>query len=181
MEEKKVTGWEDLASYGLEDADEAALLEAQRECTFIWVNKDGHPLGVIVNYIFRNGSLWLTATSKRPRIAAIRANPKVSVAISSKGSGITARRSLTYKGECVIHEDDATKKWFFTEFGHAMRPGAPDRAREFAAFLDSPFRVVLEVKPTRATRFDGAKMWAAAPSAGPTDGDAGFNPDTDAH
>src|ERR1700712_3670530 len=110
MEEKSVAGWENLTEYGLEDRDEADLLDAQRECTFIWLNKDGHPLGVIVNYIYRNGSLWLTATSKRPRVAAVRANPKVSVAISSKGSGITARRSLTYKGECVVHEDEATKQ-----------------------------------------------------------------------
>lgn len=167
-------GWEDLGRYGLDDDDVAQLLSAQRECTFIWINKDGHPLGVVVNYIYRRGSLWLTATSKRPRIAAVRSNPRVSVVISSKGSGIAARRSLTYKGLCTVHDDDATKQWLIPEFSAAMRPNEPDRAKAFAERLDSPFRVVVEVKPLGLTGFDGNKMWSDAHAAGPTDGEPGF-------
>lgn len=174
-----VLGWENLSRYGLEDNDADELLAAQRECTFIWLSKEGHPLGVIVNYIYRRGSLWLTATSKRPRIAAVRANPKVSLAISSKGSGIASRRSLTYKGICTVHEDEATKQWLISELSAAMRPGDPERAREFAELLDSPLRVVLEVVPTSRTGYDGGKMWAAAPTAGPAAGESGFNAELD--
>lgn len=179
MSADPIPGWEDLSRYGLDDHDVEELLGAQRECTLIWVNKGGHPLGAIVNYIHRRGSLWLTATSKRPRVAAVRANPKVSIVISSKGSGITSRRSLTYKGICTVHEDEATKQWLISELSAAMRPGDPERAREFAALLDSPLRVVLEVKPISRTGYDGGKMWAAAPTAGPADGEPGFDAERD--
>lgn len=174
MSEHSVSGWEDLSRYGLDPSDEQTLLASQRECTFIWTNKDGHPLGAIVNYIEHDGRLWLTATSKRPRVAAIRADPRVSLTISSKGSGITARQSITVKGTCVVHDDEAIKQWFFAAFSTALRPGDPARAAEFARLLNSEHRVILEVVPVATTRFDGAKMWQEAAAGAPSEGDEGF-------
>src|SRR3954471_14685910 len=96
--------WEDVRSYTLEQQEEAELLERQTECTFIWLGKDGHPMGVVMNFLARDRRFWLPATAGRPRIAAVRRDPRVSVAVTSKGSGITTSRSLTYKGSCVVHE-----------------------------------------------------------------------------
>lgn len=159
--------WEDVRAYTLDDDDEAELLRHQTECTFIWAGQEGHPMGVVVNFIFRDGRFWLTATERRPRIAALRRDPRVSVAISSKGSGIGVSRSLTYKGSCVIHDDAETKRWFIPEFSAAMRPEDPDKAAAFAAHLDSPGRLVLEVVPEMRIGYDAAKMWKAALSAAP--------------
>jgi len=159
--------FEDVRVYTLENDDEATLLEAQTECTFIWAGKEGHPMGVIVNYIYRRDRFWLTATEMRPRIAAIRRDPRVSIAISSKGSGVTARQSLTYKGTCVTHTDDATLDWFIPEFSRAMRPDSPEAALSFGEHLRSPGRVVIELIPEKRIGFDSTKMWAAAPSAAP--------------
>jgi general stress protein 26 len=161
---EKARDWEDVRSYVLDPDDEAELLSLQTECTFIWTNREGHPLGVIVNYIFRSGAFWLTASKMRRRVAAVRRDPRVSLAISSKGSGISARRSLTYKGICVVHEDEQTKAWFYPEFAAAMRPGEPVRAAAFRDQLDSPNRVVLEVRPELRIGFDGNKMWQASPA-----------------
>jgi general stress protein 26 len=160
--------WEDVRSYTLEEQQEAELLDRQTECTFIWLGKDGHPMGVVMNYLARDGRFWLTATAGRPRIAAVRRDPRVSIAITSKGSGITVSKSLTYKGTCVVHEDDAIKAWFYPAFAARLRPNDPEKAASFAAHLDSPGRVVLEIVPERRIGFDSAKMWAAAPSAAPT-------------
>jgi hypothetical protein len=168
--------WEDVRAYTLEQEQEAELLQRQVECTFIWLGKDGHPMGVIMNYLFRDGRFWLTATEGRPRIAAVRRDPRVSIAITSKGSGITVSRSLTYKGRCVVHDDRETAGWFYPAFGARLRPDDPDKAASFAAHLDSPGRVVLEIVPDRRIGFDSAKMWAAAPSAAP----AARAPGTDA-
>ena len=159
--------FEDVRGYTLEGTDESELLARQTECTFIWAGKDGHPMGVIVNYIHRDGKFWLTATEMRPRIAAIRRDPRVSIAISSKGSGITARQSLTYKGTCVVHDDPSTLEWVLPEFARAMRPDSPEAAESFAAHLRSPGRVVIELIPDKRIGFDSTKMWAAAPSAAP--------------
>lgn len=160
--------WEDVRSYTLDRDDEAELLRRQTECTFIWRNGEGHPLGVIMNFLFHDGRFWLTATERRPRIAAVRRDPRVSVAITSKGAGIGVSRSLTYKGHCVLHADAETKSWFYPAFAGAMRPDDPAAAESFARFLDSPGRVVIEVVPEQRIGYDSAKMWAAAPSAAPS-------------
>ncbi len=159
--------WEDVRAYSLNETDEEELLRRQTECTLIWSSLDGHPMGVIVNYIFRAGRFWLTATRVRPRIRALRADPRVSIAITSKGSGIAVSKSLTYKGTCVLHEDDETKAWFFPDFAGVLRPDSPEKAASFAAHLNSPGRVVLEVVPDKRVGFDSSKMWQAAPSAAP--------------
>ena len=101
--------YEDVTKYGLDQAAEAELLARQIECTFIWSNSEGHPLGVIMNYVFRDGRFWLTASSQRARVPAVRRDPRVSVVVTSRGSGITTSQSLTYKGRCVVHEDEAVK------------------------------------------------------------------------
>lgn len=159
--------FEDVRSYTLEDDDERELLSRQTECTFIWSGKDGHPTGVIVNFIFRDGRFWLTASDQRPRIRSLRRDPRVSIAITSKGSGILVSRSLTYKGTCILHDDRETLEWFVPEFCSAMRPGDPDKAAGFAAHLSSRGRLVLEILPDKRIGFDAAKMWNAAPTAAP--------------
>jgi hypothetical protein len=159
-----VRDWEDVRGFGLDPADETRLLDAQTECTFVWVGASGHPTGVIMNYIVRDGRFWLTASTMRKRIAAVQRDPRVSVVISSKGAPVAARQSLTYLGRCVVHQDAATKAWFYPAFAAAMRPQDPARAEAFRAQLDSPNRAVLEVVPERRIGFDGAKMWRASPA-----------------
>jgi nitroimidazol reductase NimA-like FMN-containing flavoprotein (pyridoxamine 5'-phosphate oxidase superfamily) len=157
--------YEDVTKYRLDDAAEAELLQRQAECTFIWSNKEGHPVGVVMNYVFRDGRFWLTASGQRARIAAVRRDPRVSIAISSLGSAVTTRKSLTYKGRCIVHDDDDTKTWFYGELAAAVRPGDPDAQAAFAAHLDSPRRVVLEVVPEARIGFDSTRMWRDTPDA----------------
>jgi hypothetical protein len=161
-------GWEDLSAYQLDDPDEQELLARQRECTFVWLSPRGHPVGVVVNFVFRRGRFWVTATDWRPRIAAVRRDPRVSVVVSSLGSGIPQRRSLTYQGLATVHTDRATIDWFLPEFSAAMRPDEPAKQAEFARLLDSAGRVVVEITAERRTGYDGAKMWSTAPQAAPT-------------
>ena len=160
--------WEDVRAYVLGSEAERELLERQTECTFVWLGKGGHPIGVIMNFMWRRDSLWLTATEQRPRVGAVRRDPRVSVAISSRGSGIEVSQSLTYTGLCTVHDDEATRRWFIDEFSHVVRPDSQEKAAAFAAHLDSPGRVFLQVMPHKRIGFDGDAMWKAAPSAAPT-------------
>jgi 2,3-bisphosphoglycerate-dependent phosphoglycerate mutase len=166
-----VVGWENLGGFRLDPTDEADLLDRQTECTLIWSDGTGHPLGAVVNYLVRDGRFWLTATDRRPRVAAIRRDPRVSIAISSRGSGIPHRRSLTVRGQARVHDDDDVKAWFLPALAERMRPGDGERQIAFARHLDSPGRVVIEVVPERLIGFDGTKMWATAPEAAPVEAD----------
>jgi general stress protein 26 len=157
--------YEDVTKYVLAEDAEAELLATQTECTFIWNGKDGHPTGVIMNYVFRDGRFWLTASSQRARVPAVRRDPRVSIAVSSHGSAIKTRKSLTYKGRCIVHEDEETKAWFYPALAAAVRPGDPDAQAGFERHLDSPRRVVLEVVPEGRIGFDSTQMWRDTPDA----------------
>ena len=161
--------WEDVRSYTLDSDDELELLAAQTECTLIWAGKEGWPMGVIVNFIHRDGRFWLTASEERPRIASIRKDPRVSIAVTSKGSTVKERRSITYKCMAEVHTDRETLDWVLPEFAAAMRPGEPEKAEAFRQMLDSPERVVLELVPVTRIGFDSAKMWKASEAARPSD------------
>lgn len=158
--------YEDVTKYGLDDGAEAELLARQAECTFIWSNRSGHPVGVIMNFVFHDGRFWLTASAQRARIAAVQRDPRVSIAVSSLGSAIATRKSVTYKGQCVLHSDGATKAWFYPALAAAVRPGDESAQAAFVRHLDSPRRVVLEVVPEGRIGFDSTQMWRDTPDAG---------------
>ena len=71
--------YEDVTVYDLDANAEEELLLAHNECTFMWANKEGWPVGVIMSYIWRKGRFWLTASSQRARIHAVRRDPRVSI------------------------------------------------------------------------------------------------------
>lgn len=157
--------YEDVTKYGLADEAERELLANQAECTFIWSNKEGFPVGVIMNYVYRDGRFWLTASGQRARVAAVRRDPRVSIAISSLGSPVKSRKSLTYKGRCVVHDDETTKTWFYRALAEAVRRNDPDAQAAFVRHLDSPRRVVFEIVPEARIGFDSTQMWRDTPGA----------------
>lgn len=169
---KPVDNYEDVTKFGLDDDVETQMLNAQNECTFIWSNKEGWPVGVIMSYIFRDGKFWLTASSQRARISAVRRDPRVCIVVTSTGSAMERNKTVTYKGTCKVHDDPDIKKWFYPDFSRALRGDNQDHIDQFVHFLDSPRRIVLEIEPTQRIGYDGAKMgkataeWMAAQKSG---------------
>ena len=150
--------YEDVTVYDLDPRDEEQLLLAHNECTFIWANKEGWPVGVIMSYVWRNGRFWLTASEQRARISAVRRDPRVCVVVTSTGSPLPRNKAITWKGTCTVHDDDETKTWFYPELAAALQGDDVKRQETFVRFLDSPRRVILEVEPTQRIGYDGAKM-----------------------
>jgi hypothetical protein len=160
--------YEDVTKFGLDEDVEERLLLAHNECTFIWSNKEGWPVGVIMSYVWRNGSFWLTASGQRARISAVRRDPRVCIVVTSTGSPLPRNKAITWKGTCTVLDDRQTKDWFYPELARALRGADPDGVALFAKFLDSPRRVILRVDPVQRIGYDGAKMakstadWVAA-------------------
>ena len=159
--------YEDVAVFSLSDEREAALLAKQTECTFMWTNADGDAVGVIMNYLVHDGRFWLTGSGQRKRFAALRRRPRASIAVTSRGTDIGISQSLTYKGDVVLHEDDETKAWFYAALAARVRPGNADQQAAFAAHLDSPRRVIIEVVPELRIGFDAENMFKGS-AAGAT-------------
>ncbi len=163
MEPDAEHDYEDVTAYDLDPADEEQLLLAHNECTFIWANREGWPVGVVMSYVWREGRFWLTASSQRARISAVRRDPRVCVVVTSTGSPIPRNKAITWKGRCTVHDEAETKAWFYPELARALQPDEA-RAAQFVRYLDSPRRVVLEVTPTQRIGYDGAKMARATAS-----------------
>ncbi len=153
--------YEDVTVYGLDDDVESELLAGQNECTFIWSNKEGWPVGVIMSYVFVDGKFWLTASSQRARVSAVRRDPRVCIVVTSTGSRIARNKTVTYKGTCTLRDDQETKDWFYPALAAAIRGDDIEARDVFAKFLDSPRRVIFEVEPTQRIGYDGGKMGKA--------------------
>ena len=155
-------GYEDVTLYELTPEREQELLDKQVECNFIWTNKDGHGIGVIMNYVAKDGAIWLTATSQRARIKALRRDPRASVVISSMGTDMGAGKTVTYKGRVVLHEDQATKDWFYPAMGEVISPYPAPTVEAAIEHLDTPLRVIIEFIPEKSIRFDGDSISKAS-------------------
>lgn len=152
--------FEDVRSYNLDDDVLERLLQEQTELNFMWGTKDHWPVGVFMSFVWRNGSFWLTATTQRARIRAIKRDPHVSVAVSSVGTSLGRQKSATAKGRVIIHDDDETRAWYYPALAKRVMPGIPAVQRAFVEQLDSENRVVLEVVPEKWITFDVSKMKA---------------------
>ena len=157
--ESFIKNYEDVTKYGLDPADEALMIEQQNECTFVWTTTDGSPMAVIMSYLQKDGKFWLTASSQRKRIPAVRRDPRVCIVITSTGAPMGRNKTVTYKGTAVLHDDRETKDWFYPALAERlMSHYGQERVDLFAKFLDSPRRVVIEVVPGLRVGYDGAKM-----------------------
>jgi general stress protein 26 len=161
---KKFT-YDDVSSYTLDADNEAALVAAQNECTFMWSNKEGWPVGVIMAYVFYDGFFWLSVTSNRVRVKAVERDPRVSISITSKGTGIPSLRAVTYKGTCEVLSDQATIDWFLPALGKRVMPDNAEAQEQFYQLNNTPNRRVLKVTPVQTIGFDGDKMAAATVAA----------------
>ncbi len=162
-----VDSYEDVSTFYLDDKREQALLDAQTECTFMWTTSTGDPVGVIMNFVVKNDKFWVTCTRRRKRVAAVEARPRVALAITSRGTDIGISQAVTYKGDAIVHDDDATKAWFYAALAAKVRPESKERQDAFVHHLDSPGRVVIEIRPTDRIGFDSEAMFTNSP-AGPS-------------
>ena len=159
-----VDSYEDVSMFALDDERERALHDAQTECTFMWTTKDGDPVGVIMNYLLHEDRFWLTCTRRRKRVAAVEARPRVAIAVSSRGTNIGVSQAVTYKGDAIVHDDDETKAWFYPALAAHVRPDSADQQAAFVHHLDTPGRVVIEIRPTGRIGFDSENMFKNSPA-----------------
>jgi general stress protein 26 len=159
-----VDSYEDVSMFSLASEREQMLLDTQTECTFMWTTRDGDPVGVIMNFVAHDGRIWVTCTRRRKRVAAVEARPRVSVAFSSRGTDIGISQALTYKGDAIVHDDEATLSWFYRALAERVRPGDVAKQDAFVHHLESPGRVVIEIVPTDRIGFDSEAMFANSPA-----------------
>jgi hypothetical protein len=82
----------------------------------------------------------------------------VAIVTTSAGTAVGHGKSVTYRGTCLVHTDEPTKRWFYEALGHRRFPDDEEYRTEFVRTLDSDRRVVLEVTPSGRIAIDLTKM-----------------------
>lgn len=159
---------EEVSQYPLDDDQREQLFALQRVCAVCWTTNDGWPVGVTHRYIWERGRIWVTTSSQRHRVKALRKRPESCVIISGDGTELGPDRTLTLKTRCTIHDDRETLEWFYSAFARALHPLNEAAQRGLIGMFDTPRRVVLELEPVKAISYDGLKLSHAIVEEGVT-------------
>jgi len=159
MSDDQQIDYEDLTTMRLDDDALDVLLAGGGECVFNWTTKDGHPVGVVVAFVYHDGKFFTTCAERRKRVPALRARPQSGIVINSQG------KTATYKGESVVHAPgdegfDELKEWFYTKLSRVAEQPDDGYRQSFKKFLDSPHRVIIETDARLVVAFDTAKFHA---------------------
>ena len=160
--------YEDLTSMRLDESEVASLLAGGGECIFNWTTREGYPVGVVVAFVYRDGTFFTTCAERRKRVPALRARPQSGIVINSGG------KTASFRGDSVVHAAgdagfDELKTWFYRSLSRLDKAPDDPYRQAFAKFLDSPHRVIVETKAQLVVAFDTAKFQsftAAAMAAG---------------
>ncbi|MEI6496836.1 MAG: hypothetical protein WCO88_09200 [Actinomycetota bacterium] len=157
MADQPQTDYEDLTEMRLTDAEVAELIGRGGECVFNWTTREGFPVGVVVAYVYRDGTFWTTCAERRKRVPALRTRPQSGIVINRGG------RTASFRGNSVVHTNaDAdwkdVKTWFYSALSGTDRDPDSVRNRNFEKFLDSPHRVIIETPVQLVVGFDTAKF-----------------------
>ena len=136
---------EDLRRTGLAAADQEELFATATECTVSYLSREGWPRAVVMSFLRRDGRFWLTAVAGRDHLESLRLDPRLTLVVDNRGTGLPGRRMVAVQGTATVHTDRDTLDWFYPAFAERL---AADDPAAFVRLLDSPGRAVLEVVPT---------------------------------
>ena len=160
---ERLEDFEDASVYTIEAERRETLLARGRECAVVWSTSEGWPIGVMHNYVWRDGHFWVTCTQKRKRVPALRREPRSCVIVAFEGE-----QTLTAKTRATVHEPgNAHAAWFYPALAERVLPTVDASIQAggvdgFIQRLESDDRVILEFEPVKWISFDGRRVGAHA-------------------
>ncbi len=158
--------YEQLQRYPVGTAQREELFAKALECSVVWIGDDGSPMGVVHWFVWHDGRFFVTSGPARPRVAALRARPQACVIVTSAGTEIGPNVSVSARTLAIVHDDDATRRWFATALAAKAHSGNPALRDQFEKMLIETDRVVIELEPRSFVSYDGRKMASALTEAG---------------
>jgi hypothetical protein len=150
----------DVGGVGVDPEKRAHLYDAQTECSVVWTNSQGWPVGVMHRFVWHDERFWVTCAPDRKRVPALRARPQSCVIVSSEGTWLGGDVTTTAKTLATVHDDDVVRSWFYPRLAERLRPDEAGRS-EFLGRLDTPGRVVIELEPVDWITYDGVRLESA--------------------
>ena len=71
------------------------------------------------------------------------------------GKDMGPGKKMTYSVRVILHDDQATKDWFYPAMGAIISPYPAPTVEAAIKHLDTPLRLILELVPEKKIAFDG--------------------------
>ncbi len=149
---------ENSKEFPLSDELRDKLLIGAKECVMSWSTTEGWPMAICHIFLWHEGRIWTSTSQHKVRVKALRKRPMSCIVISGADNEVGPERSVSIKTRVTVHDDRATKDWFYPAIATKENPGNPDMANAFVNLLDSPNRVILEHEPVKFISYDGIAM-----------------------
>ena len=134
--------------------EQTTFLRDARKAALATLDKEGFPHVVAMNFLARDGAIFMTSYGKAQKVVNIRRNPKVAV-MAETGRTYSDLRGVMIRGRCEVIEDPATVEATM----HAIRhKDAGGTAVPLGRLESAPKRVVLKVIPKKIVSWDHSKL-----------------------
>ena len=134
--------------------EQARFLRDAPKAALATMDADGFPHVVAMNFLARDGAIYMSSYAKAQKVVNARRNPKVAVMVETGGS-YAEFRGLMIRGRCEIIEDPAAVE-------AVIRDAAGRRGTEpspsSGALASAPKRVVLKITPEKIASWDHTKL-----------------------
>jgi len=134
--------------------EQAAYLRTNRKCALATLDKDGFPHVTAMNFVMRDGAVYMTSYGKAQKVVNIRRDPKVAMMVET-GSAYAELKGVMVRGECqIIEGEDAVHQvWAWSAEARGETYSRPAGASSSA-----PKRVVLKIVPHKIVTWDHSKL-----------------------
>ena len=134
--------------------EQAAYLRTNRKCALATLDKDGFPHVTAMNFVMRDGAVYMTSYGKAQKVVNIRRDPKVAMMVET-GSAYAELKGVMVRGLCeIIEGEDAVHQvWAWSAEARGETYSRPAGASSSA-----PKRVVLKIVPRKTISWDHSKL-----------------------
>ncbi len=134
--------------------EQTAFLRDAGKAALATLDKEGFPHVVAMNFLARDGAIYMSSYGKAQKVVNIRRNPKVAVMVET-GRNYADLRGVMIRGECEIIEDWPTVEALML----AIRSkGAGDDVERGTLSAAARKRVILKVVPKKIASWDHRKL-----------------------
>ena len=133
--------------------EQTAFLRDAKKVALATLDSEGYPHLVAMNFIARDGAIFMTSYGKAQKVINIRRNPKVAV-MAESGRKYSELRGAMIRGECEILEDLATVQSIM----RAIRGLDTSASTDERTLSSASKRVVLIVTPKKIASWDHSKL-----------------------
>jgi PPOX class probable F420-dependent enzyme len=142
----------------LDDAEAAALLDAQRIVTCATLGRDGWPHLMPLWYVVHDGTLWAWTYAKSQKVRNLERDPRCTLQVEAGDAVYSELRGLMIRAEAVIHRDLETVAGVGAELADRYGGAQPTPELMEAMRSRAAKRVALEFRERDRASWDHRKL-----------------------